>query len=98
MSINADIVAERWVVPAKGGKAEIQRELFHVWQTPTRVSWEMQDAADPIAVYRRWVLSQSVYDDRGSEGLKDCNRHLFELNEWMVDKVARGFDIHVEVG
>lgn len=93
MSMNAHIIAERWVVPVKGGAAEIQREFWRMWQTPTKVSYAIAEAEDPVAEYKQWVMSQEMNDPEVDESCE----HIQELDKWLENRTQRGFDILVEV-
>lgn len=60
MSMNIEIYGEREVKVLKTGSVETQRIYLDVWQTPTRISYEIQAAPNPLEKYFEWVMSRST--------------------------------------
>ena len=112
MSMNINFVATREIQVVKTGKIEVQTETADVWQTPTKVSYEIKAASDPVKAYFDWVLQQSqdeqveVYaeDDVWCEGpvvgYKTYNpgkNHVNELGEWIRSVEEEGYTVKCEV-
>lgn len=88
MSMNIEIYGEREVKVLKTGSVEKQRIYLDVWQTPTRISYEIQDATHPIEEYFKWV------DNMGTESGTTHIKHLKSLIE-VYEKL--GYEFSVEV-
>jgi hypothetical protein len=110
--MNIHILASRNVIVEKTGEKSVQEEYFDEWQTPTKVSYEIEKSDNPIQAYKDWVMSISrdeevtVYaeDDILNEGepigTKTVNYgeyHIEQLNEWIEVYKNAGYEISVEV-
>ena len=87
MSMNIHISAEREIFIPKINKTDKQVVFFDCWQTPTAVSYEIEQCDNQIQAYKDWVISKSKNEDyeypvfadddyfleRGPIGTKICN-------------------------
>ena len=48
MSMNIHILASRNVIVEKTGEKSVQEEYFDEWQTPTKVSYEIEKSDDKL--------------------------------------------------
>jgi len=113
MSMNIIFVAQREVTVNRTGKTSVQEEEFDcVWQTPTNVSYDIKNSADPIQAYKDWVMTFSedkewpIYADDdiwcekepiGFDIINDAKYHIERLENWIKVMEEEGFTIQVEV-
>jgi hypothetical protein len=110
--MNIHILASRNVIVEKTGEKSVQEEYFDEWQTPTKVSYEIEKSDNPIQAYKDWVMSISedtefpvfadddIFGERGQIGTKTVNYgeyHIEQLNEWIEVYQNAGYEISVEV-
>ena len=86
MSMNIYFKALREVVVKKTGKSAIEVVRHDVWQTPTKVTYEIYESKDPVQAYVDWVLSKDVDDPF-------CQDHADEFLSWAAMMEAEGYDI-----
>lgn len=112
MSMNIHIIGEREIFIPRVNKTDNQVILFNCWQTPTAVSYEIEQSDNPIQGYKDWVISKSedyeepVYADDdyfsertpiGIEIRNDGKDHIESLDQWINDVEKDGYVISVEV-
>lgn len=103
MSMNIFFKALREVVVKKTGKTDMQVVEYEVWQTPTKVTYEIYESKDPVQAYVDWVLSTSedeivdVFDDDknyiGRQVVNFGKEHADEFLSWAAMMEAEGYDI-----
>lgn len=71
MSMNINLEMSREVFVKKIGQTCIQTEHIDLWQTPTEISYEIQDSDNKLEAYGKWVLSIS----------KDEEEDIFEADD-----------------
>lgn len=59
MSTNFHVHGERDIIIAKTAKKSVQIINFDVWQTPTKVTYEIMGCSDRLDAYVDWVMSIS---------------------------------------
>lgn len=64
MSTNIHFVAEREIIVKRTGKADVQTQYLHVWQTSTPDTYKIINSADPKLAYIEWVLTEFDRDER----------------------------------
>ena len=103
MSTNIFFKAIREVTVKKTGKRDLQVIEHEVWQTPTKVTYEIYESKDPVQAYVDWVLSESedetvdVFDDDenyiGRQVVNFGKEHADEFLSWAATMEAEGYDI-----
>lgn len=112
MSMNINMAANREITVNKTGKQATQTQYLKVWQTPTKVSYEIKSSENPIEAYFAWVLSISedveenvygsgdIFQEGPVVGTKIYNsgkEHVTELQEEIKQLLEEGYEIEVEV-
>lgn len=88
MSTNFHIYGVREIVVVKTGKTEKQYISFKTLQTPTKKTWIMMNAKNPIETYSKWVKEH-----------KDpwvVEFHLIDLKEWLNGAKNDGYEVRWE--
>ena len=116
MSMNVYISAERQVAfKKKNGKrgTDKQIEVFTALQTPTRVTYEIVNSADPVQAYVDWVLRECSFDEEFKVYAEDDifgegepvsveiynsgKEHVELFREWVERVEEDGFKVVFEV-
>lgn len=113
MSMNINFIAMREVTVNHTGKVSVQVDEYDfVWQTPTKVSYEIQKSNDPIQAYKDWVMTFSedkkipIYADDDIrcekepiefEVVNDAKDQVQRFEDWIKLMEEEGFTIHAEV-
>lgn len=109
MSTNIHFAAEREIIVVKTGQRRTQRIDFdRVWQTPTRVTYEIM-AGDPIQGYKDHILNErsrdeildvyaedDYFEERGPVGTRVYNagkEHVAEFEAWLEMCEAEGYTV-----
>jgi hypothetical protein len=113
MSLNVCFEAVREIRVLKTGRKDIQRTVYEVWQTPTKVTQRIVGSQDPIQEYRNWVSEQvgcvteeDTYapDDlfcenpTGKEIFDPRVGHLEDLAAWVREMQKGGWTIKAAAG
>ena len=85
MSMNIYFKAVRDIIVQKTGRVDVEIVRRDVWQTPTKVTYEIYESKDPIQTYVDWVLSD--IDD------PFCQEHADEFLSWATYMETEGYDI-----
>lgn len=112
MSTNIHFVATREVKVVKTNRVTTQEIKFNELQTPTRVTWEIKDSADPIQAYRDWVLRECSRDEEfpiyaendvfgedepiGVEIYNAGKEHIEKFDEWLKMCAEEGYEVRAE--
>lgn len=109
MSMNINLEGTRKVKVLKTARIEEQRTKARLWQTPTDVTHKILKAENKFDVYAEWVMSirrdyeENVYasfEDRiarrnpiGTRVVHEGKDHLREIENWMNDAEADGYEL-----
>lgn len=106
MSMNLGVEATRDITVMKTGRQAKQTVNFSLWQTPTKVTYKILsgESSEQYKLYREWIIEHSkdvpwdVCDDMGNViGETTYNaglEHLKELDEWISECEADGYNIN----
>ena len=119
MSMNIRISAERDISYSRrvGDTVftclDTQSVRFEVYQTPTSVSYEIVNSADPAEAYAAWVLKErsrdeevpvygedDVFGDEDPVGYRTYNAgedHVRDFRTWRADMELQGYTVKFEV-
>ena len=93
-------------------KSDTQTKYFNVWQTPTLVTYKILAERHPLDAYIEWVGSirsveklpiyakGDLFCEGAVVGFKDycaVDKHLKELDSWLIDMSLQGYEIKVEM-
>lgn len=112
MSTNIHFVAEREIIIKRTGKADVQTQNLHVWQTRTPDTYKIINSADPKMAYIEWVLNEfdrdeqepvyaedDVFGERDPVGFTTFNagkQHVAEFLQIIEQLEADGWEIRAE--
>lgn len=112
MSTNIHFSASREIKVIKTGKIETQTIYFDEWQTPTRVTREIMESANPMQAYKDWILRECSRDEEiliyadddiwnehepiGKEIYNDGKDHVARFEEWLAMCETEGYTVVAE--
>lgn len=112
MSTNIHFIATREVKVVKTNRVTTQEIKFNELQTPTRVTYEIKDSADPVQAYKDWVLREcsrdeefdvfaddDIYQERepiGKEVYNAGKEHIEKFDEWLKMCAEEGYEVRAE--
>lgn len=112
MSTNIHFIAEREIIVKRTGKADVQTQNLHVWQTRTPDTYKIINSADPKLAYIEWVLTEfdrdeqepvyaedDVFGERDPVGFTTFNagkQHVAEFLQIIEQLEAEGWEIRAK--
>ena len=109
MSTNIHWEATREIQVIKTGRISKQTINFNELQTPTRVTWEIMESADPVQTYKDWVLREcsvdeefpifaedDVFGEKDPVGVEIYNagkEHIEKFDAWLKMCEEEGFEV-----
>jgi hypothetical protein len=84
--MNINFRGLRTVVVKNTGVEDIQTTRARVWQTPTKVSYQIASDVDPAGAYRMWV--RSACDDGDI-----VHDHLEDFDAWLRECERGGYEV-----
>lgn len=88
MSMNIQLIAIGIVTLPNGKQKKLREEFEGIWQTPTEVTWEIEDCAtfdEKLRKYLAWV-ERETYPAKTKE-------HIRLIRKWIKEKVNAGFNV-----
>ena len=112
MSTNIHFIATREIIVKRTGKADVQTQNLHVWQTSSPDTHKIINSADPKLAYIEWVLAEfdrdeqepvfaedDVFSERDPVGFTTFNagkKHVAEFLQIIEQLEADGWEIRAE--
>lgn len=108
MSMNIFIEATRQVQVIKTGQITEQSIKWPAWQTPTSVTHDILNSADPADSYKAWVLTacedytvavfaeDDIWEDGepiGTKVVSPSKEHVAEFDDWLKMCEAEGYEV-----